>query len=227
MTIRGFLAALGMTLAAVSAYATDPFIARLGKSEELLKKGDYEKALKIDNRLIDDMVDNLGPGDEETKWFAVALLHKAFALRGVGQDNEAIWFWHMALNIRPRLAEADMSTFGAPAEFLKQYPLVPADLPHADSKRPNVQAPKTLKRVEPVYPYAVRWFHVSGIVILECVIDKNGDIRDVTVKKALPAGTILYTAMQALRQWKFAPATMDGKPVEVLFNLTFNYKLYK
>lgn len=216
---------LPLLFVAISAHATDPFIARITESEELLKKGEYEKALKIDNRLIDDMVDNLGPGDEETKWFAVALLHKAFALRGVGQDDEAVWFWHMALNIRPGLAEADMSMFGAPAEFLKQHALAPPDLPHAGSKSSNIQPPKVLKRVEPVYPYAVRWFHVTGIVILECLIDKNGDVRDVTVKKPLPAGTILYTAMQALRKWKFEPATMDGKPVEVLFNLTFNFKL--
>ncbi|HEV2721336.1 MAG TPA: hypothetical protein VG323_15040, partial [Thermoanaerobaculia bacterium] len=81
--------AAALLFVAVSAFATDPFIARLTESEELLKKGEYAKALKIDNRLIDDMVDNLGPGDEETKWFGVALLHKAFALRGVGQDEEA------------------------------------------------------------------------------------------------------------------------------------------
>ena len=210
---------------AVSAYAADPLIARLGKSEEELKKGNYDRALKIDDRLIDDMVDNLGPGDEETKWFAVALLHKAFALRGLGHDDEALWFWHMALNIRPGLAEADMSMFGAPAEFLKQHPLQLPDLPHAGFSKSTVQAPKPVKRVEPRYPYAARYFHVSGIVILESVIDKNGDVRDVNVLKALPAGTISYAAMQAVRQWKFEPAKLEGKPVDVLFNLTINFKL--
>jgi outer membrane biosynthesis protein TonB len=31
--------------------------------------------------------------------------------------------------------------------------------------------------------------------------------------------------MEALRQWKFQPATIDGQAVDVLFNLTINYKL--
>jgi outer membrane biosynthesis protein TonB len=31
--------------------------------------------------------------------------------------------------------------------------------------------------------------------------------------------------MEAVRQWKFQPATRDGAPIPVLFNLTVNFKL--
>ena len=102
-------------LFAVSAYAADPFISRLGDSATALKSGDYAKALKIDERLIDDMVERLGPGDAESKWFAVAVLHKAVALAGLGRNDDAVWYWHVALNIYPAIAESDMSMFGAPA----------------------------------------------------------------------------------------------------------------
>ena len=54
-------------LFAVSAYAADPFISRIGESATALKSGNYAKALKIDQRLIEDMVERLGPGDAESK----------------------------------------------------------------------------------------------------------------------------------------------------------------
>ena len=209
-------------LFAVSAYAADPFISRLGDSATALKSGDYAKALKIDERLIDDMVERLGPGDAESKWFAVAVLHKAVALAGLGRNDDAVWYWHVALNIYPAIAESDMSMFGAPAEFLKQHPLAP---PAASPVGGNIHPPKTIKRVEPRYPMGARAFRVSGIAIFTCVIDKNGSLSDIAMKKALPAPTLSYMAMEALRQWKFEPATIDGKPVDVFFNLTISYTL--
>jgi TonB family protein len=218
-------------LFAASAYAGDPLIDRIGDSATALKKHDYEKALKIDQRVIGDMVERLGPGDAESKWFAVAVAHKALALAGLGRDDDAVWYWHVALNIYPAIAESDMSMFGAPAEFLKQHPFAPPPSFKFTPTVPppplpsNIQAPKVVKRVEPRYPAGARAFHVTGIAIFACVIDKNGSVRDVEIKKALPAPTLSYMAMEALRQWKFEPGTMDGKPVEVLFNLTISYTL--
>jgi TonB family protein len=209
-------------LFAVSAYAADPFIARIGDSATALKAGDYAKALKIEQRLIDEMVEGLGPGDAESRWFAVAVAHKALALAGLGRNDDAIWYWHVALNIYPDVEQADMSMFGAPAEFLKQHPFAPtAASPVGGTIRP----PKIVKRVEPRYPMGARAFRVSGIAIFTCVIDKDGSIHDIAMKKGLPAPTLSYTAMEALRQWKFEPGTIDGKPVEVLFNLTISYTL--
>jgi hypothetical protein len=36
----------------------------------------------------------------------------------------------------------------------------------------------------------------------------------------------LFVALAAAsRQWQFAPATLDGKPVDVVLNLAINFKL--
>ena len=32
-------------------------------------------------------------------------------------------------------------------------------------------------------------------------------------------------AIEAVKQWKFKPGTLNGEPVEVIFNLTVNFKL--
>ena len=88
----------------------------------------------------------------------------------------------------------------------------------------DVKAPVVVERVNPQYPEEARQARVSGIVILALLIDKTGVVRDVTVLKPLPKG-LSEAATEAVRQWKFQPATRKGEPVGVLFNLTINFKL--
>lgn len=88
----------------------------------------------------------------------------------------------------------------------------------------DVKAPIVIERKEPVYPEEARRARVGGIVILEAVIGKDGGVRDVFILKDLPFGLGAATA-DAVRQWKFKPATLNGTPVDVIFNLTTNFKL--
>ncbi|HEX7153514.1 MAG TPA: energy transducer TonB [Thermoanaerobaculia bacterium] len=88
----------------------------------------------------------------------------------------------------------------------------------------EVKAPVVIKRVDPVYAEEARKARISGIVIVETIITESGDVGDIRLLKSiLPA--IDLAAMDAVRQWKFQPGTMDGVPVPVIFNLTVNFKL--
>jgi TonB family protein len=87
-----------------------------------------------------------------------------------------------------------------------------------------VKAPVVRHRVEPFYPEAARKNKVEGIVILEATIDASGNVRDVRPLKPLPDG-LSEAAAAALKQWKFAPGTLDGRPVDVIFNVTFSFRL--
>jgi TonB family protein len=60
--------------------------------------------------------------------------------------------------------------------------------------------------------------------VLEVAISETGAVENVAVIKSLAPGLDM-AAVNAVRQWKFKPATRDGKPVPVLFNLTINFKL--
>ena len=52
----------------------------------------------------------------------------------------------------------------------------------------DVKAPVVIKRVEPKYTEAAKRDRIAGIAILEAVITRDGDVRDVTVLKGLPGG---------------------------------------
>ena len=86
----------------------------------------------------------------------------------------------------------------------------------------DVKAPVVIKRVEPVYPEEARKQRISGIVIIEARISEAGVVEDVQVLKPLPFG-LDQAAADAVKQWEFRPATLDGKPVSVIFNLTVNF----
>ena len=88
----------------------------------------------------------------------------------------------------------------------------------------DVKAPVVINRVEPVYPEVARKARISGIVIVECIIDKGGNVTNVQVLKPLPFG-LDQAAVDAVKRWKFKPGTLNGQPVDVIFNLTVNFKL--
>jgi TonB family protein len=46
----------------------------------------------------------------------------------------------------------------------------------------------------------------------------------VRVLKPLPFG-LDQAAADAVQRWKFRPGTLNGQPVDVIFNLTVNFKL--
>lgn len=88
----------------------------------------------------------------------------------------------------------------------------------------DVKAPVVIRRVEPMYTEEARERRISGIVIIEAIIDRTGRVTDAKVLKPLPYG-LDQMALDAIRQWEFRPATLNGEPVEVFFNLTMNFKL--
>ena len=79
----------------------------------------------------------------------------------------------------------------------------------------DVKAPTIISKVEPQYPEVARKARIAGIVIVECTINKAGDVTDVHVLKPLPFG-LDQAAVEAVKRWKFKPGTLNGQPVDVL-----------
>ena len=88
----------------------------------------------------------------------------------------------------------------------------------------RVRPPKAVHRVDPSYTDAARKAGTTGQVVLECIVDEEGKIADVKVVRGLPEG-LDQAAIDAIRQWRFEPARLDGEPVKVRFTLTINFKL--
>lgn len=88
----------------------------------------------------------------------------------------------------------------------------------------EVKPPVILARSDPQYTEVARKARVQGVVVLEAIIDRNGNVTDVRVLKGLPMG-LSESAMAAVRRWRFKPGNLRGNPVPVIFNLTVNFRL--
>src|SRR6266478_4781600 len=103
-----------------------------------------------------------------------------------------------------------------------------------DSKQPSspatplsvggdVKQARLLFSVSPVYPTLAKNQHVSGSVMVDALIDPNGRV---TTMKVVSGPTLLQqAAMDALKQWKYQPASLDGKPVAMHLTVTIQFRL--
>ena len=62
------------------------------------------------------------------------------------------------------------------------------------------------------------------VVVLEAVIGRTGDVVDVRVLRGCGLG-LDESALTAVRQWKYTPTTINGRPVEVIATVTVNFEL--
>ncbi len=88
----------------------------------------------------------------------------------------------------------------------------------------DVKSPVVIHRVEPPYPRIALQARMSGSVVLQCVIDKSGHIRDVHVVSSTFAAFEQPT-IDAVQQWIFTPGTLHGLPVETIFELTVRFQV--
>jgi TonB family protein len=87
----------------------------------------------------------------------------------------------------------------------------------------NVQKAKLLQHSEPVYPPLALQARISGVVHLNAVIGKDGTVRKLTVASGHPL--LVPAAMEAVKQWVYAPSLLNGQPVEVVTQVEVNFNL--
>ena len=87
----------------------------------------------------------------------------------------------------------------------------------------ELKPPLKITDVKPVYPPVAYEAKVQGVVILEAVIDTQGDVVDAKVLRGVPL--LDAAALEAVKQWQFAPTLMNGAPVPVIMTVTVNFRL--
>ena len=85
-------------------------------------------------------------------------------------------------------------------------------------------APQRIHSVAPYYPERERQSHVQGSVSVYAVIGKDGIPRGLRVISGVTPG-LNDSALDAIRQWGYKPATCNGVPIEYETIFTVNYSL--
>jgi protein TonB len=75
----------------------------------------------------------------------------------------------------------------------------------------------------PSYPPVARSARLEGTVLVEVVVDEQGNVILAEVVEGHPL--LRESALQAARQWKFRPSLLNGRPIKVRGTLSFVFKL--
>jgi TonB family protein len=82
--------------------------------------------------------------------------------------------------------------------------------------------PRAISMVRPQYPDAAKYAHVEGEVTIQADIDASGNV---VAMKAISGPPALHSgALEALQQWKYEPARLDGQPVKGQVLVTFKFR---
>ncbi len=107
----------------------------------------------------------------------------------------------------------------------------PAEVPNPPPPRPRhtpiriaaIEPSKLIVKVNPVYPELARRARVSGTVVLEALIDEEGNVSSV---KVLSGHSFLVdAAVEAVKHWKYSPTVLNGEPVPILATVTVVFRL--
>jgi len=96
-------------------------------------------------------------------------------------------------------------------------------IPIYGGHRGRVTPPKAAGTPDPEYPQGARGRFAQGIVVLYLTVDVDGRPRNIRVVRSLESD-FDAAAINAVRRWKFKPATKDGKPVPVEISVQVQFR---
>jgi protein TonB len=88
----------------------------------------------------------------------------------------------------------------------------------------GIEPPKLLHEVKPDYTEDARLQRIQGEVVMEIVIRRDGSVGDLRIIRGLGGG-LNERAAQAVRQWRFSPARRQAAPVDVIVEVSVEFKL--
>jgi protein TonB len=87
----------------------------------------------------------------------------------------------------------------------------------------NVQSAKCVACAPPVYPRFAVVGRIQGTVRMHAIIGRDGSVADLQVVSGHPL--LVRAAMEAVRNWRYAPTLLNGLPVEVDTIIDVNFTL--
>jgi TonB family protein len=118
----------------------------------------------------------------------------------------ATWQWHRGWQqLETRMAKKDAHAQTPSAK-------VPAE----------VMERLLIRKVDPVYPEAARRANLQGVVVLDAVIAADGTV--VNIHPVSGNDTLVASAMDAARWWRFRPYRVRGEPATVETTLSVEFR---
>lgn len=149
----------------------------------------------------------------------------AIAEAAQGHGDTARWSWYLAQNLDNHWRSADLSAYGQAGAFLVQHRIKPAreQYPAADVidpvvpegvNRSHFREPVRVKVVYPKRPQDLASRdRFSQALFIQVTVESDGTVTQPVLEDAPLYPGMIYAAFEAMSEWRYRPATRDGKPV--------------
>jgi protein TonB len=87
----------------------------------------------------------------------------------------------------------------------------------------QILAPALITRVSPEYPALAQAAQIEGMVILEATVDDAGRVESVKVLRS--GGLLDKAAIAAVKQWRYSPLSLNGRPTPFVLTVTVQFHL--
>ena len=85
----------------------------------------------------------------------------------------------------------------------------------------SIREPRKTFDVKPIYPAEANAAGLEGDIHIEAVITKEGTVAGARVVQGVPM--LNTAALEAVRQWRFTPTTLNGVPTEVSMTVKVSF----
>jgi len=88
----------------------------------------------------------------------------------------------------------------------------------------GIEPPRKIKEVRPIFPPDATTLRASGTVAIEAVVGADGLVHDARVIHSIPV--LDQAALDAVRQWQFMPARLNGAAVAVIVTILVQFSIH-
>jgi TonB family protein len=190
--------------------------------------GEWRKADRMATRLEAEMVNQIVEGPDTNVFLWRIALLRALTLAGKGDLEQAAWTFYMASAFAPENAHLlDLTRYGKAGEYLAHLPDIDCAFPRARdcSKSDSVVEPKLRKHPRPKFPEAQRGKDRDCRVVVEMRVTADGRPTIPRLLESDGSSVFVYATLLAIQEWRFEPATEDGKPIPFVFTLKVNFNI--
>jgi protein TonB len=110
-----------------------------------------------------------------------------------------------------------LKTVSAPPASVAEGPKTPVRVGGA------VKPPRLLFGPEPEYPVLAKLSHLSGVVVIEAVIDEHGKVTGMRVISGHPL--LVPSALSAVSKRMYEPTVLDGEPTPIDLRVEVGFSL--
>ena len=115
--------------------------------------------------------------------------------------------------------EGGVGALGGPPADLPAQPIVEERVYQSHEVTP----PVGIYKPAPPYPQHMVKIRMNATVVIRCVIDKNGRVRDPQVIVPASMAPFNDAVINTVKTWRFTPGSYNGQAVESYLNLTVRF----